>query len=701
MTAEPQVAPFGAWESPITAATLVTGAVGISEVCADGDDVWWAESRPEEGGRSAVMRHSGGVTAEITPGDAYVRTLVHEYGGAAWWADRGVLYYVDLSDQRLRKLVPGGEPLLLTPEPQTPRGLRYADGRVSPDGRWFVCVRERHPGSEADAGHEPVNEIVAVATDGSGAVSTLWQGSDFVSSPRISPDGSKLAWITWDHPDMPWDSTVLRVHGLGDGRLGDELAAVGNGDEAWAEPDWTPDGRLWACSDRNEWWNLYEISLGAAGSGTAEDGDAGDTGEAGRAEATITEVVGGPFEIATPAWVFGMQRWARSGGSAVAVAALATGDEILIDGATFATVDTSIASLRACPGGVVYAGSGFGSETEVVRLRFGERGIERQVISSGRDLPVPTGLLIEPEAITFPTGPPEPSGPPDEATGSSGRPGSPGAGPAVGSEAPAAQAPVAHGLYYPPTNPAYCGPPGERPPLLVLAHGGPTAAARRMLQLGILYWTSRGFGVVDVDYRGSTGYGRSYRRALQGAWGVADTEDCVAAARFLVARGDADADRLAIRGGSAGGFTVLSALAFHDVFAVGASRYGVADLEALAADTHKFESRYLDSLIGPWPADKAVYEQRSPINHLDGFSAPMIVLQGDSDAIVPPNQSEMIVAALQERSVPVCYICFEGEQHGFRKAESVIAALEAELAFFGEILGFEPAGGLPAIEIRR
>jgi len=700
MSVGPAVAAFGSWESPISAETLVSGAVGISEVCADGDDIWWAESRPSEGGRTAVMRHSAGATAEITPPDAYVRTLVHEYGGAAWWADRGVLYYSDLSDQRLRRLTPGDLPVFLTPEPLVERGLRYADGRVTPDGRWLICVRERHPGAlgpealndsakaaeQAASGvpaadSEPVNELVAVATDGSGAVVCLWSGSGFAASPRISPDGTKLAWISWDHPDMPWDSTVLRVHELAhrvggeSPALGGELLALGDGDEAWAEPDWTPDGRLLACSDRHEWWNLYEIDLGSA---------------------EVSLAVGGPFEIATPAWVFGMQRWAVGDAGIVAVAAMPAGDEILIDGATCATVDTSIASLRACQGGVVYAGSGFCSETEVVRLRIGEHGIERRVISSGRDLPVPSDLLIEPEAITFPTGPaacdPSPDAGSKEPEG--------GRGGSMGSGTAEAQ-PVAHALYYPPTNPACCGPTGERPPLLVLAHGGPTAAARRSLQLGILYWTSRGFGVVDVDYRGSTGYGRAYRRALQGQWGVADVEDCVAAARFLIDRGDVDPDRLAIRGGSAGGFTVLSALAFHDVFAVGASRYGVADLEALAADTHKFESRYLDSLIGAWPAEKERYEQHSPINHLDGFDTPMIVLQGDEDAIVPPNQSERIVAALKDRAVPVCYMSFAGEQHGFRKAETQIAALEAELVFFGEILGFEPAGDLPGIDIRR
>ncbi len=621
----------------------MSGAIGISETCVDGDDVWWAESRPDEGGRTAVMRSSGGVTEEVTPPGAYVRTLVHEYGGGSWWAQNGTLVYVDVTDQRLRKIEPGSEPVFLSPEPDVPRGLRYADGRVTPDGNWYVCVRERHRG---DA--EPANELVAVATDGSERVEVLWGNADFVSSPRISPDGSLVAWISWDHPNMPWDSTTLRVHRLDGNVLGDPVLELGNGAESWVEPGWDSDGRLFACSDRDEWWNLYEIDLTSGAAAPA---------------------VSGPFEIPTPSWVFGMQRWASTDAGMAAVVGLATGDELILGGQTLALADTSVSSIQPAPGGVVYAGAGFGHESQVVRLNATSRGVERMVLRAGRELPVEPGYLIAPEWITYPTG-----------TG--------------GDD-------VAHGLFYPPTNPDHVGPAGERPPLLVLAHGGPTGQARRQLQLGILYWTSRGVAVVDVDYRGSTGYGRSYRRLLDGQWGIADVEDCVAAARYLAERGDVDGDRLMIRGGSAGGFTVLNALAHHDVFAAGASRYGVADLEALATDTHKFESRYLDTMIGPWPEAKAVYDERSPVNHVDRFAAPMIVLQGDEDAVVPPNQSEMIVDALKKRGVPVSYLLFEGEQHGFRKAENVIRALEAELAFFGEMLDFTPADPLPSIEIIR
>ena len=619
--------------------------------------LWWAESRPDEGGRTAVMRCDLGSndTQEVTPEGANVRTRVHEYGGGAWWPHDGSLYYVEFADQRLRRLdAPGEEPVLLTAEPPEPRAWRYADGRVTPDGRWSVCVRERH-----DTGGEPANELVAVAADGSQQVETLWAGGDFVMTPRVSGDGSMLAWISWDHPNMGWDATRLHVHRLGDGELGEELMVLGRqGDRSMCEPGWDPGTagsapRLMVCSDHDDWWGLYEVDLGA-----------GD----------LVPIVVGEFDVATPPWVFGMQRWAAAGGTVAAAAGMPSGDRIVVDGRSVAVADSSISSLtigRDGPDGapvLAYAGAGYRHETEVAALSIDSGGHpERGAVRPARDLGLDPGLLVEPEAITFPTGP--------------------------------GGAAVAHALYYPPANPACAGPPGERPPLLVMAHGGPTSAARRQLQLGIAYWTSRGIAVVDVDYRGSTGYGRRYRRALDGAWGVADVEDCVAAARFLADRGDVDPERLMIRGGSAGGFTVLASLAIHDVFAAGASRYGVADLEALAVDTHKFESRYLDRLVGPYPEARDTYRARSPINHLDGFDAPMIVLQGDEDEIVPPAQSEMIVEALEAKGVPVAYLLFEGEQHGFRSADNIVAALEAELAFFGRILGFTPADDLPALTI--
>jgi len=588
------------------------------------------------------MREGDNGAVEVTPPEANVRSLVHEYGGGSWWLHNSTLFWVDVSDQRLRRTDADGTTTLLTTEPATPRALRYADGGVTPDGRWSVCVGERHSGDG-----EPANEVVAVSTSSPGRTETLWSGADFVSSPRVSPDGTHIAFISWDHPEMPWTRTRLHVFELGDidsrsgGIFDDGVLDNGSGlslggDRAFCEPGWDGD-RLLVVVDDDEWWNLYEVDLG---------------------DGSLDRVVGGPFEIATPPWVFGMQRWAVVDGTVLAIAALPTGDELIVDGRTITTVDSAVNSVHAAGSEVVAAAAGYDHNTEVVALSLGGGAPQRRVITPAGELSFDRGLLVEPEWISFPTGPD------GDAT--------------------------AHGLFYEPTNPEHVGPADERPPLLVLAHGGPTAQARRQLQTAILYWTSRGIAVVDVDYRGSTGYGRTYRQALDGQWGIADVDDCVAAATYLAARGDVDGDRLMIRGGSAGGFTVLSALAFHDVFAAGASRYGVADLEALATDTHKFEARYLDSLVGPYPAAKAIYEQRSPINHVAQLGAPMIVLQGAEDEIVPPNQSEMIVDALKANGVEVEYLLFEGEQHGFRKAENIVAALEAELRFFGRILGFDP-----------
>ena len=645
------VTPYGAWSSSISAADLVGGAVRISEVRADPVDpdlIWWSENRPEEGGRTAVMRYSipEQSATEHTPVDANVRTLVHEYGGGAWWPHNGELFYVDFADQRLRVINQQGRVRYLTDEPARPRTERFADGRVSSDGRWCVVVREHH---RLDA--EPVNDVVAVANNGTAEINVLFSDADFVMSPRLSPAGDLLAWISWDHPNMSWDSTRLHVAPFADGRISGEILTMGQFDEAsYCEPDFGING-LRVCCDHEGWWNLYDVDLSSG---------------------ALSRVVGGPFEIATPPWVFGMQRWAArptsSGDEQVfAVAGMPTGDELIVDGSTMSMIDSSITSLSAGPGAVVAVGSGYGHETEVIRLSADASGLSREVIRPSRPLPFKQGYLVEPEWITFPSGPGD---------------GDDGDGDDI----------VAHGLFYPPTNPDHVGPDDERPPLMVLAHGGPTAQARRELRPGILYWTSRGIAVVDVDYRGSTGYGTAFRKSLDGQWGVADVADCVAAAQYLAGRGDVDPKRLMIRGGSAGGFTVLAALAFHDVFSAGANRYGIADLEALATDTHKFESRYLDTLVGPYPADKAVYVERSPINHVDGIDVPLIVLQGAEDVIVPPSQSEMIVSALKSKGVKVAYLLFPGEQHGFRQADNIVRALEAELEFFGEVLGFSPAG---------
>jgi dipeptidyl aminopeptidase/acylaminoacyl peptidase len=526
-------APFGSWSSPITAASIVEGAATITEVVVDGDDVWWAEARPSEGGRVAVLRRRpDGTIDEITPSDANVRTRVHEYGGGAWWARDGVLVYSELVDQQLRRIDSSTAPTS-TSAPASPRtltakvGARFADGRITPDGRWYVCVRELHHGAAHGPGaREPDNEIVAVAMDGSGETRVLVDGADFVACPRPSPDGRQLAWIQWNHPDMPWDGTELWVAELGDGRLTGGRRLAGGREESLLQPEWSPSGRLHVVTDRSGWWNVHAVDLG---------------------NGSLRAVRAGSFDVGGPMWAFGSSSYAF-------VTDPAGAEHVVID-RDVADVASDATCLRGRGDRVVVAGASWQHETQVV-----ERGADGSttVLRAARDLALDPGLVPPPESITFPT--------------------------------PGADGPeIAHALFYRPANPAFEGLPGERPPLLVLAHGGPTGAARRSLHLPVRFWTSRGFAVVDVNYGGSTGYGRGYREQLYGQWGVVDVADCLAAAGWLADRGRVDRDRLCIRGGSAGGFTTLAALARPDTaFAAGADHYGVADLTALAADTHKF-----------------------------------------------------------------------------------------------------------------
>ena len=631
-----KTAPYGTWASPITADMLVTGGAVITEVVPDGDAVWWAESRPAEGGRVAVMRWQDGATVEVTPADANVRTTVHEYGGGSWWAQNGTLWYVDHSDQRLRLLKPGGEPVLLSADPPAPRAWRYADFRPTPDGHWLIGVAERHTTDTNDnQPSPPENLIMAVACDGSQRSVELATGSDFYGSPCISPDGDALAWVQWEHPNMPWDDSSLMVANLQSSAqaisITDVRRVAGGKNESIVEPSWSPSSTLHYLSDRSDLWQLY-------------------------AEGQDTPVLSVDGEIGYPPWVHGLSRYGFSSNGQALAARFQGG----IDYLPGYPDDTSFFSIRYSGDRLAFASA---SWTHEFAVHF-----DGQIVNPPQPLPLSDGYLQAPEVITFPTG-------------------------SDGTE-------EAYALYYAPANPDYTASVDEKPPLIVLAHGGPTSAARSQLSLAQRFWTSRGFAVVDVNYRGSSGFGRRYRQKLNGQWGIADVEDCVAAARFLVERGDVDPSRLIIRGGSAGGFTVLSALAFHDVFTAGTSLYGVADLEALATDTHKFESRYLDNLIGAWPEDAEVYAQRSPINHLDGFTAPMIVMQGSEDKIVPPNQSRMIVDALDARKLPVAYLEFEGEQHGFRQASTIITAIRSELSFYGHVFGFEPDGETVPVDIR-
>ena len=624
---------YGSWPSPITARSMVADAALPVSLWHQRGRMWWTESRPAESGRNALVCDGRDLWGPVS-----VRTRVHSYGGGAWWPDgTDGVYACDDSDGRLWHIPAEGEPRPVSPEPALAHGLRYADGR--PDGDGTVCVRENHLVARQSGGEE-ANEIVRMSRHGTGEPEIVATGADFYGWPRPSPDGRRLAWVQWNHPNMPWDQTELWVDG--------QCAVSGIG--SVVEPQWGPDGRLYVVSDHKGWWNLFRL----------EGSD-------------LVPVFELDAETHRPAWVFDDPSYAVCDDNTVAVAAmrgsLAELWVIPPDGSEPQRLDlpwTSYASVRAAgPHAICAIVASPTQQPTAVRIDVADGSHE--VIRPPARAAVDPGYLSDPRPISFPT------------TG--------------GAEA--------HGLYYPPAHPTERAPAGEKPPLLVLGHGGPTGSARSQLQLGIQYWTSRGIAVVDVNYRGSTGYGTAYREALQGLWGVSDVDDCVAAARHLVQTGEVDGDRLIIRGSSAGGYTTLCALAFHKVFAAGASRYGIADLAALATDTHKFEARYMDSLVGLYPEEAEVYEARSPIHFVDDFDAPMIVLQGSEDVVVPPNQAEMIVAALEQRSIPVAYLLFEGEQHGFRQADNIVAALEAELSFFAQILGFNLADDIPPVPIRR
>lgn len=588
-----------------------------------------------------VRRVPSGETTDVFPSGFSARTMVHEYGGASYTVRDDTVWFANFEDQRVYRVESSDLPVAATPEPPAPAAVRFADFSVTPDGRWVIGVRERHGAGEA------VNDIAAIPAGGGKPV-TIVAGHDFFSAPRVSPDGRQLAWLCWDHPNMPWDGTELWVADVNDDMVvGPTRRVAGGPAESISQPRWSPDGHLFFVSDRTGWWNLY-VDDGVLGVGALAPRSA---------------------EFAGPDWVFGQSSYVvLDDGTLVAVWSadgLNRLGSILPNGelAEIACPYASIGSLVPLDGAVLALAASPTEAAAVVRIAIPSGDVE--VIKRSRDRSVDPGYLSVPEAVEFPT--------------EAGR--------------------TAHALFYRPTNKDFVGPSDERPPLIVMSHGGPTSATSAVLNLGVQFWTSRGFAVVDVNYGGSTGYGREYRDRLRDNWGIVDVDDCVNAARWLADRGEVDGDRMVIQGGSAGGYTTLAALAFRDVFAAGASHFGVADATALARDTHKFESRYLDGLIGPWPEAEATYIERSPIHHTDRLDCPLILFQGLEDRVVPPDQAETMAAALRTKGIPFAYLAFEGEQHGFRKAETIVRVAEAALWFYGQVLGFEPADDIEPVII--
>jgi dipeptidyl aminopeptidase/acylaminoacyl peptidase len=633
--------PYGTWKSPLTSDLIVSGIIGLGQIALSEEAVYWLEARPLEGGRQVIVRRTReGKIEDMTPSPYNVRNRVHEYGGGAFLVAGDTVFFSNFADQRLYR-----QQGRASPQPITPQGdYRYADAILDRRRSRLICVREDH----TDKGQEAVNTIVSIPLDGSGAVSVLVSGADFYASPRLSPRGDRLVWLSWNHPRMPWDGTELRLAEVDKaGQLGSEKRLAGSTTEAIVQPEWSPEGVLYFISDRSGWWNLYCWQ-----------------GEKAIALAPMAA------EFASPPWVFGLSSYAFAAPQRIICTYNRQGVSHLasLNTATGALEEweipyTAIGFVKACAGQVVAITASPTQFPAVVQWNLA-RG-EGEVLRSASEISLAVEYFSVAEAIEFPT----------------------------------ADGKVAHAFFYPPRNKDYSGPSQEKPPLLVISHGGPTAATDNTLNLKIQYWTSRGIAVLDVNYRGSSGYGREYRCQLEGVWGIADVKDCINGALYLVKRGDVDPKRLAIRGSSAGGFTTLAALTFHGAFKAGASYYGVSDLEALARETHKFESRYLDWLIGPYPERADLYRARSPIHAVTGLSCPVIFFQGLEDKIVPPEQAERMVNALREKGLPVAYVPFEGEQHGFRRAENIKRALDAELYFYSRVFGFELADRIEPIPI--
>ena len=638
-----KVAPYGSWASPITVDLLLKGAVALGRgtVSWDGDDLYWTELRPTEGGRHVIVRHSDNVNTDVTPAGFNARTRVHEYGGGHFAVSGGTVWFANFDDQRVYIQKRGVDPVAITPAAD----IRHADLLVDQVRGRIFAVREDH----TTGGPEAVNTLVALDWSGDRDAITVAKGNDFYSSPKLSPDGNRLAWLTWNHPNMPWDGTELWVGELDrEGRTTSARMIAGGPAESIFQPEWSPAGELYFVSDRNDWWNIYRIR--------------GEIDE---------PVCRRAAEFGAPQWGFGMSRYAFSGRDEIVCLYSEPGGTKLgrLDTATGTLVQVELlytdlrsVSINLRRVAMVAASPTLSERVLVVDIDNGAQ----QVVKVSNPAHIDPGYFSVPQAVEFPT----------------------------------EGGLTAHAFYYPPKNKDYEGPSGELPPLVVHSHGGPTSAAGSSFDLEFQYWTSRGFGIVDVNYGGSTGYGRAYRLRLNGNWGVVDVDDCVNAARYLVGRGLADGKRVAITGGSAGGFTTLVALTKRDFFNAGASHFGIGDLVTFVKDTHKFESRYIDTLVGPYPERADLYRERSAVNFADDLNCPVILFQGLDDKVVPPSQAEEFVAVCEKKKLPYAYLPFEGEQHGFRQAKNIRRSIEGELYFYSQIFDFATADKIEPVEIK-
>ncbi len=635
--------PYGTWKSPITAHHVTANTLRFGDIVIEGNDTYWSESRPEEGGRYVIVRRSpDGALTDINPPPFNARTRVHEYGGAAFTVVDDVVYFVNYADQRLYAISAEAEPVALTPNDD----VRHAAFTRDRFRNRLIAVREDHSQSST----EPQNSIAAIdlGSDSPEHSRVLLDGYDFFAMLRISPEGNQLAWLCWNHPNMPWDGTELWIGTFDDhGDVVDRAMIAGGPTESIFQPEWSPTGELHYVSDRTGWWNIYRWN------------------EHGSVNLKSVEA-----EYGLPLWKLGMSTYGFANDGTLVAASTRDGQWRLARHQPDSNEETQI-RLPSTSIGLVTVGHNIAtfeaaSPVEPAAIVTVDLETDRvSVLRRSSFVEIDRDWLSVPGAITFPT----------------------------------AQNAEAYGYFYPPQNKDFVAPPSELPPLIVISHGGPTGSADTGLDLKLQYWTSRGFAVLDVNYRGSTGYGTPYRRSLEGNWGIADVDDCIAGAVHLVSEGLVDGNRLAIRGWSASGFTTLAALAFHDVFHAGASHYGISDLEAMTRETHKFESRYLDALLGPYPESKDLYRQRSPIHAVDQLRCPLILFQGEEDKVVPPNQAQMMFDAVNEKGIAVALVMFEGEQHGFRNAVNIRRSLEAELYFLSQVFGFDPADEIEPVDI--
>lgn len=644
--------PYGSWPSSISSKLLTQQSVRLGEPQITPSCSYWVESRPQEQGRAVLMQKPHSAEAsEVLSAQFSVRSTAHEYGGGSYLVSDGAIFFINATDQRIYRSNHGSAPEVLT----APGPYRYADLSLDSQRQRLLCIREDHSDAGApNSGIQERNEIIAIDLNTPEKVTVLTRGHDFYSNPRLSPDGRQLSWLCWDHPAMPWESSECWLADLDSAGEIDQCRCIAGGKgESIFQPQWSPDGVLYLVSDRSNWWNIYRHDDGVL--------------------QPITPI---SAEFATPQWVFGMSCFSFLNSDEILACFSQQGQwqlaHIHIPSRTLSPLDTDfcdISQVQCCDGQAIFLAASPNRSSNLFHLAKGEAdGFQQQlqVIASSSNTALDDNVISTAEAITFPT--------------------------SAGQQA--------HGFYYPPRNGSIEAPAGTAPPLIVLCHGGPTGATETGLNLKIQYWTSRGFAVMDVNYRGSTGYGRHYREQLNGYWGVYDVEDVCAAAEYLVSQRLANPEQLAIKGSSAGGYTVLAALTFANTFKAGASLYGIGNLETLATDTHKFESHYLDSLVGPYPQQRALYQQRSPLFHADQLNCPVIFFQGLDDKVVPPNQAESMVKALDQKKVAVAYVKFTGEGHGFRQAATIERCLEAEWSFYGQIFGLDVPESVTPVQIK-